>query len=177
MTGTLMTGTLMALMAQTSASADAPEVPESLRVPADQVLAVAARGVGVQIYECTVSKDDSTHAQWTLKGPEAVLRRPSGAPVGKHYAGPTWEANDGSKVVGEVTEKRDAPEGNAIPWLLLRAKSTSGSGIFGRISYIQRLNTVGGIAPSAGCDSARVGAQVRISYQAEYRFFTSREGP
>jgi hypothetical protein len=109
-----------------------------------------------------------------LKAPEAVLRLESGANLGKHYAGPTWEATDGSKVIGDVVVKLDAPNAAAIPWLLLRAKSTSGAGKFSAIRSIQRLRTVGGKAPAAGCDQTQSGKEARVPYSAEYRFFTAQ---
>src|SRR6202166_67636 len=112
------------------------EIPDGLRPPDGQGLALAARATGVQIYECKAAKEDPSQFSWVLKAPEADLKDLSGKSVGKHYAGPTWEARDGSKVVGEVVAKRDAPVAAAIPWLLLRAKSTSGTGIFAPIASI-----------------------------------------
>ncbi|HWJ34508.1 MAG TPA: DUF3455 domain-containing protein [Steroidobacteraceae bacterium] len=148
-------------------------VPDELKAPAGQVLAISARAVGVQIYECAAAKDDPTQFLWTLKAPEAELRYRSGKPLGKHYAGPTWEAGDGSKVVGELVAKRDAPDGTAIPWLLLRAKSTSGTGVFTAVASIQRLRTVGGKAPASGCDRTQAGREARVSYSAEYLFYAA----
>jgi hypothetical protein len=170
------TGVLIMVLAGMASADDvgANAVPEALQVPSEQVLAIAARGVGVQIYECTSAKDDPTHFSWTLKAPEAVLRLESGANLGKHYAGPTWEATDGSKVIGDVVVKLDAPNAAAIPWLLLRAKSTSGAGKFSAIRSIQRLRTVGGKAPAAGCDQTQSGKEARVPYSAEYRFFTAQ---
>ena len=141
--------TLLSTMvaAHAVAATGTEEIPDGLRPPEGQVLALAARAAGVQIYECKAAKEDPSQFSWTLKAPEADLKDLSGKPVGKHYAGPTWEASDGSKVVGEVVAKRDAPEAAAIPWLLLRAKSTSGNGIFSVIASIQRLQTSGGSPP------------------------------
>jgi hypothetical protein len=164
---------MMAGHAIAAGSLDMP-VPEALKVPPGQVLAVSARAKGAQIYACTADKDDSTRFSWTLKAPEATLRDKSGKPIGKHYGGPTWEAADGSKVVGEVVAKADAPVATAIPWLLLRAKSTSGTGMFSSIASIQRLHTVGGKAPANGCDKDRSGKEVRVSYSARYLFFTAQ---
>jgi hypothetical protein len=165
---TLLT-TMMAAYA--GAEAGIAAIPDALRPPAGQVLALEARAAGVQIYECKASKDDPAQFSWTLKAPEADLKDPSGKPVGKHYAGPTWEASDGSKVMGELVAKSDAPVIGAIPWLLLRAKSTSGSGIFSAIASIQRLQTSGGAAPAKGCDSSQSGKESRVPYSAVYRFY------
>jgi hypothetical protein len=172
---TAATGLLTALLAGHAGAATAPAnaVPDSLRFPDGQVLVVSARGTGVQIYECIASQDDPSHFSWSLKAPEANLRYRSGKPLGKHYAGPTWEAKDGSKVVGEVVAKADAPDGTAIPWLLLRAKSTSGTGIFGAVLSIQRLRTVGGKAPASGCGRLQSGKETRVSYSADYRFYAA----
>ncbi|MDB6083962.1 MAG: hypothetical protein JWN43_1843 [Gammaproteobacteria bacterium] len=167
---------LMALTAghATAGNVAANAVPDALKVPAGQKLAISARAVGVQVYECVGGNDDPSHFSWTLKAPEAQLRDRSGRQLGKHYAGPTWEAPDGSKVVGEVVAKSDAPDSGAIPWLLLRAKSTSGTGLFGRVSSIQRLYTVGGKAPQSGCEQTQSGKEARVPYSAEYRFYAPR---
>ena len=58
-----------------------------------------------------------------------------------------------------------------IPWLLLRANSTEGPGVFQGVTFIQRLNTVGGTAPTTNCDAAHVGQEARVSYTAEYWFY------
>ena len=165
---TLLT-TMVAAHAVAAAGTD--EIPDGLRPPAGQVLALAAHANGVQIYECKAAKDNAAQFSWTLKAPEADLKDLSGKLVGKHYAGPTWEASDGSKVMGEVVAKRDAPLASAIPWLLLRAKSTSGSGIFSAIASIQRLQTIGGIPPADGCDGSQSGKESRVPYSAVYRFY------
>jgi hypothetical protein len=99
------------------------------------------------------------------------LKASSGKPLGKHYTGPTWEAADGSKVVGEVVAKHDAPDASAIPWLLLRAKSTSGNGIFSVVTFVQRVQTIGGAPPANGCDSSQSGKESRVPYAAVYRFY------
>jgi Protein of unknown function (DUF3455) len=167
---TLLT-TMVAAHAGAGVEAGIDAIPDGLRPPVGLVLALAARATGVQIYECKAAKEDPAQFSWSLKAPEADLKDLSGKAVGKHYAGPTWEASDGSKVVGEVVAKRDAPEAAAIPWLLLRAKSTSGSGIFGAIASIQRLQTSGGSPPANGCDSSQSGKESRVPYSAVYRFY------
>src|SRR4030095_11503681 len=105
---------------------------------------------------------------------EAGLFAVSGTKVGKHYAGPTWESDDGSKVVGEVKARDDGPDVNAIPWLLLSAKSNEGNGIFGKTQSVQRVNTVGGKAPVDGCNQAQLGRVVRVAYRATYSFYAAR---
>jgi hypothetical protein len=100
--------------------------------------------------------------------PEARLADANGTPIGRHYAGPTWEASDGSKVVGVVKAKVDAPDPRSIPWLLLETHSTGKVGVFAKVTSIQRVATVGGIAPSSGCGTATIGKQERVPYQAQY---------
>ncbi len=149
----------------------AKDAPESLEPSGDQVQLLAVHGVGVQIYECAAAKADPAQFAWTLQGPEAQLHDDSGKTVGKHYAGPTWEANDGSTVVGEVVAHAEGADAAAIPWLLLRAKSTSGHGLFGAVQSVQRLHTVGGKAPSSGCDQSHAGTEARVAYSADYYFY------
>jgi Protein of unknown function (DUF3455) len=97
-----------------------------------------------------------------------------GKPVGKHYAGPHWESIDGSKVVGSVKARADAPQAGAIPWLLLSTTSTGPSGAFSKTTSIQRVATVGGVAPSEGCSAATVGKTVRVGYTADYVFYAPK---
>ena len=151
-----------------------PDVPDTLKVPATQQLSLAAQASGVQIYECKASKDDATRFEWAFKAPEAELFDAAGKKIGKHYAGPTWESNDGSKVVGEVKAKDDGPDHDAIAWLLLGAKSTSGAGVFAQIQSIQRVHTAGGKAPAQGCDQAQAGKEARVNYKATYYFYSAK---
>ena len=152
----------------------ATTVPENLRPAPNETLTLETKATGVQIYTCSASKDNSTRYEWTFKAPEAELFDPSGARVGKHYAGPTWESIDGSLVVGEVKARDNGPAASAIPWLLLAAKSTSGNGVFSRTQSIQRLYTVGGKAPAGGCSKAQLGKEARVSYKATYYFYAAK---
>ena len=147
------------------------DMPTSLRAPPNLLLTLQARGTGVQIYQCAVVAGDATRYAWTLKGPEATLYDKGGNKVGRHFAGPTWEGNDGSTVVGEVVSRADSPTGDSIPWLLLSAKSNSGRGLFASVKFIQRLHTVGGNAPTAECGGTRSGAERREKYSADYFFY------
>ncbi len=135
-----------------------PLVPENLKVPAGQTLSLVSPATGVQLYECGAIKTEPPRFEWVFKAPEAELFDLSGKKIGKHYAGPTWESNDGSKVTGEVKARDDGPAATAIPWLLLAAKSASGNGVFSRTQSIQRLYTVGGKAPAGGCSKAQLDA-------------------
>ena len=141
-----------------------PAVPANLRAPSGEVLSLETAATGVQIYECNAGK-------WVFKAPEADLFDRAGNKVGTHYAGPTWESNDGSKVVAALTARSDAPNAGAIPWLLLTAKSTAGNGVFGRTRSIQRVSTVGGTTPAEACNEAQAGKVARVNYTAIYYFY------
>lgn len=147
------------------------QVPESLRPPAGQTWYLEALASGVQIYDCAAKADGSGYA-WKFRAPEATLADRDGKPLGKHYAGPTWEALDGSKVVGEVKAREPGPTpATAIPWLLLAAKSNSGSGTFAEARSIQRLSTGGGVEPAEACTAEKAGQVGRVAYSATYHFY------
>ena len=151
--------------------ATAPSVPGPLQVPATQALIKQLHATGVQVYECQPTKNDPSQFEWAFKQPEATLLTKGGKSFGKHYAGPTWEANDGSKVIGEMVARSDSPNPNSIPWLLLRAKATSGNGVFAGVQFIQRLNTAGGSAALVACRQDQARQQLRASYTADYLFY------
>jgi len=154
-------------------TAPPPAIPARLVVPATQELSLKTKAVGVQIYECAADRDDATHFEWVFRAPEATLLDAKGNRVGVHYAGPTWEANDGSKVLGEVKARDDGPDATAIPWLLLAAKSATGKGPLARTTSVQRILTVGGKAPGDGCGPAQAGREIRVPYEAAYYFYAA----
>src|SRR5438045_3885034 len=123
------------------------KVPETLKPGANESLAMIVPAKGVQIYECRARRDSGGGYGLAFVAPEADLFDARGNRIGRHYAGPHWEATDGSKVLGTVTERADAPVADAIPWLLLAAKSVGPAGSFSKLTSIQRVNTVGGVAP------------------------------
>jgi hypothetical protein len=147
------------------------QVPARLQPGADEVLAMVVPARGVQIYECRARLGAAAGREWAFVAPEAELFDLRGNPVGRHGAGPYWQAADGSKVLGTVKERADAPVAGAIPWLLLAARPTGPDGSFSKVSSIQRVNTVGGVAPSAECTGD---APLRVPYTADYYFFTQR---
>lgn len=138
--------------------------------PAGARLLLAAGADGVQIYAC---EPQGNGLAWVFKAPEAALFEAGGRQIGRHFAGPSWQAEDGSTVVGEVVAKADAPGGGAVPWLLLRAKAHNGEGGFAAVAFIERLDTKGGLAPAGGCDAAHRGAEARMRYSATYRFYAA----
>ncbi len=166
----LLSGSLL-LSAQAQGKDNrAPQVPASLQVPAGNKVHAHAYAVGVQIYVWTVNPTNAALASWVFKAPEAVLFADAGAhgEIAIHYAGPTWESNSGSKVVG-ARVAGSTVDPTAIPWLLLKATTAQGPGIFAPTTYIQRVNTEGGLAPTTPGTSA--GQEARVPYTAEYFFF------
>ncbi len=162
---------LTACSFQSTLATSQSKIPESLQVPTKQAMVLDAFAKGVQIYVCKAS-DANNQYKWTLKAPEAVLfDSKTGQKLGTHYAGPTWEASDGSKVVGKVKNLVQAPNLKNIPWLLLSTKSNINNGVFSNVNYIQRVDTVGGQAPEVGCDSSHVSNEVRVNYSANYYFY------
>jgi len=139
----------------------APEVPADIAVSAGNKVHFHGFGVGVQIYTWD-------GVSWRGPVPEATLFDGNGV-VAIHFAGPTWESNSGSKVVGAVVQTTVTVDPNAIPWVRLRAVTTKGPGIFADTTFIQRVNTAGGKAPSV--NGAFVGQVARVPYTADYFFY------
>ena len=173
-----VTGFLLALLLASCASLQTPrstvEVPDKLKPGAGESLAMIVPAKGVQIYECRARKDQSGEYEWAFVAPEADLFDAGGYRIGRHYAGPHWEATDGSKIVGALKERADAPAADAIPWVLLTAKSVGPEGSFSKVTSVQRVRTVGGVAPEGGCSQAAAGTPARINYTASYYFFTRK---
>jgi hypothetical protein len=149
---------------------DFPDVPAAIAVPSGNTLALTLKGSGLQNYECRAKSGAAGGYDWTLIGPEAALRDKSDALVGRHYAGPAWEYGDGSKVTGKVVADVASPGTGNIPWLLLKG-TPSGSGQLAGVTYIQRLNTSGGTAPSDPCGAAQAGTKKSTRYSADYAFY------
>lgn len=140
----------------------APEVPDDIAVRDGNKVYFHGLGRGVQVYTWNGSS-------WGAPVPEATLFDDEGNVVAIHFSGPTWESNSGSKVVGAVVPPTVTVDTNAIPWLLLEAVRTEGPGVFGRTTFIHRVNTSGGKAPSA--DGTVVGQIARVPYTADYFFY------
>jgi hypothetical protein len=156
------------LAAGAAAGAEPPNVPAQLAVPSGQVLLLKALATGVQNYACSEGKSGF---EWTFKGPQAELTDEAGRAIGKHYAGPTWEASDGSKVVGRLVSSIDSESRDAIPQLLLVSTQNSGSGVFANVKNIQRLHTTGGLPPKERCQPDQLGRLVQSPYKASYYFY------
>jgi hypothetical protein len=154
-----------------SLSANGQQAPKELQPPASEQLLLQVHAKGDQIYSC---KSDGGQFTWTLKAPDAQLFDKDGKPFGKHFAGPSWEANDGSRVTGKAAANAPSPDPDSIPWLLLTVVSGNGDGKLTRATSIQRINTRGGKAPASGCDAAHAGQEQRAPYTADYVFFAPK---
>jgi hypothetical protein len=146
--------------------ADRQYIPDILYVPAGNVLLLRAYGTGVQRYTCPVSATSTAVPHANLLAGDGH----EGDLVAIHFAGPTWQALDGSSVVGDAANAKHfpAPGANGVDWLLLPAKSTAGTGLFSRVAYIQRLYTNGGKLP-VSCNLNQT--EVLVDYAAQYLFY------
>jgi hypothetical protein len=175
MKNTLLLASLTVLV---SACATAPApmmvdnsgLPEAVRAPAGARQTLWTVGRGELTYECREKKDMAGAFEWAFVGPVATLYGANDKAVGKYYAGPTWESNDGSKVTGKQVAVSPAGAGN-IPLQLVKADPAMGSGAMQGVAYIQRLNTKGGAAPATGCDAMAKGKRQVVGYAADYVFY------
>jgi hypothetical protein len=151
----------------------APSVAPAIAVPGGYKVEMMLRASGVQIYRCQATAQTATDYGWAFVAPEATLYDRDGAVAGHHYAGPTWEANDGSKAVGTVMAKATASDGNSIPSLLLGAAVVQRGTTLEKVVFVQRLHTNGGAAPATGCTSETANSEARVPYSADYYFYTS----
>jgi hypothetical protein len=141
-------------------------VPGEIKVGEGNKVFLVGHGVGVQIYTCNGSV-------WSAAVPRANLFDDNGKLIISHFAGPSWQAKDGSKAVGTVVDKVTLDD-TAIPWVLLSAKTTPGPDGDRLVdtSFIQRLDTTGGLTPpAADCNAATANTVVEVPYTAEYVFW------
>jgi hypothetical protein len=161
-------------MAHTATPLVAPTVPAEIVVPEGHKLTVMAVAKGVQIYECVA--EAGAALAWKLHAPRADLLDDSGAPIGNHFGGvdkslppgPYWEAKDGSRVHG--AKPATAPNPGSIPLVRLEAADASGTGVFAKVKFVQRLDTTGGVAPAGACTA---GQTTEVPYTAKYYFYTA----
>lgn len=169
MTPPLIAVAAVAVFATPLAFAQA-DLPEPVRVPAGHKMTMKAVGVGELTYECRAKAGDASAFEWVFVGPVAKLMDASNKEVGKYYAGPTWESMDGSKVTGKQVAVAPAQPGS-IPLQLVKADPATGNGAMTGITYIQRVNTKGGVAPADPCMASSAGTKKQVAYQADYVFF------
>lgn len=147
----------------------APNVPGAVAVPAGHKVVSVLKGAGLLTYECRANAAGAPAAfGWSPPAPDAVLREANGAVVGKYYPGPTWEHNDGSKVTGK--QLAVSPVATGIALQLVQANPATGNGLLNGVTYIQRVNTVGG-SPMGSCSDANVGAKQVVKYEADCYFY------
>ncbi|MEU0877528.1 DUF3455 domain-containing protein [Lentzea sp. NPDC005914] len=145
-------------------AADAKAAP-AVQVPAGNKLVAKFYAKGVQTYTCTAGA-------WKSLEPAATLADRLGRAVALHTRGPIWVSTvDGSAVEAAPVDGARNEVAGAVPELLLKAKSTRGSGVFAGVSYVQRLATKGGVAPGGACQE---GAQTSVHYEAVYTFSAPR---
>jgi hypothetical protein len=163
---------LPAALLAACAGAPRPAVPAAIAAAPGLALEMTIAATGVQIYECRAAAGQGgSPPRWIFVAPEARLFDAVGRQLGTHGAGPHWTLADGARVVGRVKARADAPNADAIPWLLLDAQPEGGPHRLSGITHIQRIHTRGGLAPSDGCTAARLGQQVRVPYTADYVFY------
>src|SRR5262245_52746934 len=176
-------GGVIALGGLIAATAAARPVPQTepgnpldprTYAPESQLFLVL-HAIGVQKYTC------QQNGTWLLTDPEAALYKTTGAPrqIGSHFLNfatgrPVWQLDDGSSVEAARRAAADGGAGN-IQWLLLQAVATTVGEDGERLAattWVQRLNTSGGVAPSGMCTP---GTRIRVDYTADYFFWRASE--
>jgi len=168
-----------------------PSVPAGLEVSSAHRPYLVGHAVGTQNYIC-IQKANGAFA-WNPWGPQATLFSNDDEQVITHYLSanpdesgeqrPTWQhSKDSSQIWAMPIASSSDPafaETGAIPWLLLRvvgdANGPTGGRRLGKTSYIQRVNTSGGLAPTAGCGSGNIGARALVPYTTDYYFYAERD--
>jgi hypothetical protein len=158
-------------MNRTAMMVDNTSLPEPVRVPPGERQSMHTTGIGEITYECREKSGAAGQYEWAFVAPMATLYDMHSKAVGKYYAGPTWEAMDGSKVTGKQVAVAPAATGN-IPMQLVKAEPAMGTGWMQGVTYIQRLNTKGGVAPSMACGMDSKGVRQQVAYQADYVFYS-----
>ena len=147
---------------------DQSALPDAVKVPAGNKVAMETVGVGEITYECRDKKDAAGQYEWVFVGPDAALNDRSGRKMGKYFGPPaTWESMDGSKITGAQVAVSPAGAGN-IPNQLVKANPATGTGAMTGVTYIQRVATKGGVAPAMACDAGTKGKKEIVKYQADY---------
>lgn len=146
-------------------------LPIAVHVPAGNRVAFETVGVGDITYQCSAKKDMAGQFEWVFVGPDAKLNDRSGKQLGKYYGPPaTWESLDGSKLTGTQVAVAPNAAGN-IPFQLVKANPASGNGAMMGVTYLQRVNTISGVAPASTCEANNVGTKQTVKYQADYIFY------
>lgn len=172
---------------QAQAQAIPPLVPGNLQVEPGNTVFRMSHAIGTQNYVCLVAGGGFA---WTFFGPQATLFDDSGQQVITHFlsanpdengkARATWQdSQDTSSVWAAATASSTDSSfvaAGAIPWLLLQVVGTdNGTALGGTLSettFVQRVNTQGGLAPATGCgQAADIGRKALVPYAADYVFY------
>lgn len=146
-------------------------LPDTVKVPAGHRVVLETVGVGEITYECRAKAGDAMAFEWAFVGPRADLNGRDGKKLGTYFGPPaTWASNDGSRITGTQVAVSPAKPGS-IPLQLVKANPATGSGAMTGVSFVQRVATVGGVAPALPCDSASAGRKEVVKYQADYIFW------
>ena len=182
LTSTAFSGALGLICIATLAACAAPSglamapfsqaaLADAVKVPAGNVVKLESVGAGEITYECRAKADMAGQFEWVFVGPDAVLSDRTGKRIGKYYGPPaTWEAMDGSKITGAQVAVSPAAAGS-IPLQLVKANPAMGAGAMQGVTYIQRVATQGGVAPSTACVASAMGQKQIVKYQADYIFW------
>lgn len=151
-----------------------PEAPSlgwfsRIKVPDGHEPALRLAARGVQIFRC---ERIGTQYDWRFRLPEAELFDEQGRPVGRHGANFTFEHRDGSRLVGTIVANEKAPAESDLLWLLFSARGY-GKGEFSGVSYVQRVNTKGGMPPR-DCSATEMNRLLRVEFSADFVFYRPR---
>ena len=154
-----------------------PEVPSRpslglfsrIKAPSEVEPVFALAATGVQIFRCEPDKEGN---HWVFRLPEAELRDGRGQVVAHHGANYSFEHVDGSRLIGTIVGYDSAPGADAVHWLLLRTQSY-GAGEFEKVTYVQRVDTSGGIPPEQ-CSADQVNEILRVPFSAKFVFYRPR---
>ena len=168
MQGGGMIGPLLSGMGMKPAMYSQASLPDPVKVPMGHVVAMETVGAGDITYECRVKANAPGQFEWFFVGPDAKLMDRGGKQIGRYFGPPaTWENNDGSKVTATQLAVAPASAGN-IPLQLVKANPATGNGAMTGVTFIQRVATKGGVAPTTACDAASKGKKEIVKYQADY---------
>jgi hypothetical protein len=155
-------GAVIAAGAAGTATAQTASLPDAVAAKGETVV-LKVHAEGAQVYDC---KAEGGKLAWQFREPIATLIQ-DGKTVGRHYAGPTWELADGSRVVGKPVGRANGATAKDIPWLKLDVVEAHGAGLLSGVATVQRINTEGGQFEGP-CDKA--GATHATPYAADYVF-------
>jgi Protein of unknown function (DUF3455) len=164
-----------------------PPVPSNIQVLAGNKAFLEGHAIGTQNYICLPS---GSGFAWTFFGPQATLFNDDDKQVITHFLSPnpiesgtpraTWQHSRDTSTIWAVAIESSSDSAfvvpGAIPWLLLEVVGAQDGPTNGdklsETTFIQRLNTTGGVAPSTGCtQSTDVGNRALVSYTADYVFY------